>query len=273
MQTIVQSQNFSDERVVKFQMLNKKYVYPKHMHQFAELVIPLENELEITVDQKTEILNPGDAAFVFPFQPHSYNSSKTNKLAIFVFSPYMIPDFFAKTDKRVGARSVFTPRESTLAMFRDRIFAKSDMELFDIKGCIYLILSDFLESVELCESSAKNEIATGVVSYIREHLTDEITLSDIAKVLGYNPNYLSKCISDIFETNLCTLIANIRVDKARYLLFETDKTGLEICYDCGFGSERSFHRQFKAVTGRTPKEYRNRLTSRGQMNHGTTKYF
>ena len=99
-------------------------------------------------------------------------------------------------------------------------------------------------------------MATAIVSYVREHLAEEITLTEIAKSLGYNPNYLSKCISDIFETNLCTLIANIRVDKARYLLYETDKTGLEICYDCGFGSERSFHRQFKSITGRTPKEYR-----------------
>ena len=273
MKTLVQSQNFSNERVVRFQLLNKRYVYPKHMHQFAELIIPIENELTITVEERTEVLKPGSAAFVFPFQPHSYNSAEMNKLAIFVFSPYMIPDFFNKTENKVGTHAVFTPKESTLAMFRDRIFAKNDMELFDMKGCIYLILSDFLDEVELCESSAKNEMATAIVSYVREHLVEEITLPEIAKSLGYSPNYLSKCISDIFETNLCTLIANIRVDKARYLLYETDKTGLEICYDCGFGSERSFHRQFKSITGRTPKEYRSMLKRPEKMNHGILKYF
>lgn len=273
MQTRVQSENFSNERVVKFQMLEKVYTYPKHIHQFAELVIPIENELEISVEGKREMLKPGDAAFVFPFQPHSYKSSKVNKIAIFVFSPYMIPDFFNETNKKVGVRSVFTPKESTLAMFRDRIFGKDDMELFDIKGCVYLIMNDFLSSVELCDGSATNEIATGVVSYIRENLTDNITLPSIAKSLGYNPNYLSKCISDIFGTNLCSLVANIRVDKSRYLLLETDKTGLEICYECGFGSERSFHRQFKAVTGRTPMEYRNMFESRVKIRRGTLKYF
>ena len=273
MQAIVQSSNFSNERVVRFQLLNKQYIYPNHIHQFAELVFSLEGELEITVDNKTEKLRPGEAAFVFPFQPHSYRSNNINKLALFVFSPHMIPDFFKETDKKVGTRSVFTPKESTLSMFRDRIFGKNDMELYDIKGCVYLILSDFLESVPLCEGSAKNEIATGVVSYIRENLTENITLSEIAKKLGYNPNYLSKCISNIFGSNLCTLIANIRVDKARHLLYETDKTGLEICYECGFGSERSFHRQYKAITGRTPKEYRNMLKARGKINNGTVKYF
>ncbi len=273
MQAIVQSSNFSNERVVRFQLLEKRYIYPKHIHQFAELVIPLENELEITVDNKTEKLKPGNAAFVFPFQPHSYYSAEINKLAIFVFSPHMIPDFFKETNKKVGSNAVFTPKESTLAMFRDRIFQRNDMELFDIKGCMYLILSDFLDSVKLCEGSTNNELTTRVVSYIRENLTGEITLPKIAKALGYNPNYLSKCISDIFGTNLCTLIANIRVDKARYLLFETDKTGLEISFECGFGSERSFHRQYKAITGRTPKEYRSLLKSRGKIDNGTVKYF
>ena len=273
MKAIVQSQNFSTERVVKFQLLNKIYSYPTHIHQFAELVIPLENELEIMVEDKTEVLKPGNAGFVFPFQPHSYKSNKVNKIAIFVFSPYMMPDFFARTNKQVGTRAVFTPKNSTLDMFRDRIFGKDDMELFDIKGCMYLILNDFLDSTELCDSPAKNEIAVAIVSYIRENLTEELTLTGLAKSLGYNPNYLSGCISELFGTNLSTLIANIRVDKARYLLFETDKTGLEICYECGFGSERSFHRQFKAVTGRTPKEYRSSFKSRGKMNSGTVKYF
>ena len=270
---IIQSQNFSTERAVRFQLLKKVYEYPKHIHQFAELVIPLENELKISVDGKEEALDVGNAAFVFPFQPHSYHSSKVNKLAIFVFSPYIIPDFFAKTENQVGTRAVFKPKESTLQMFRDRILEKGEMELFDIKGCMYLILSDFLESVELCESPTGNAIAVGVVNYIQENLTENITLSDIAKTLGYNPNYLSQCIADIFGINLCTLIASIRADKARYLLYETNKTGLEICYECGFGSERSFHRQFKAVTGKTPSEYRKFMKHRGKINKGTVKFF
>lgn len=273
MQAIVQSQNFSNERVVRFQLLEKIYSYPTHIHQFAELVIPLENELEISVEDKKETLSPGKAAFVFPFQPHSYRSSKINKLAIFVFSPYMIPDFFKETNEKVGERAVFTPKSSTLAAFRERVIEKEDLQLFDLKGCMYLILNDFLESVPLCDVPSKNEIAVSAVSYVRENLSEDITLPKLAKALGYNPNYLSGCISDLFGTNLSMLIASIRVDKARHLLYETDKTGLEICYECGFGSERSFHRQFKTITGRTPMEYRNSIKKRGKINHGTVKYF
>ena len=272
MQIRIQTQNFGAERAVRFQMLEKIYTYPTHMHQYAELVICLGDSLNVTVNGATEVLATGQAAFIFPFQPHSYFSKTQNKLALFVFSPSMIPDFFNKVAGKVGALSVFTPRESTAATFRLRILEKENFDLFDIKGCLYLALSDFLENTELCEASRDNSIALGVVDYITKHITDKITLADIAKELGYNPNYLSERIGELFGINLCSLIANIRADKARYMLVETNKSGLEICYECGFGSERSFHRQFKEITGSTPKEYRSKFKV-GKINHGIIKYF
>ena len=120
--------------------------------------------------------------------------------------------------------------------------------------------------------SKDSDLASKVVGYINEHLTDDIKLKDIADELNYVPNYLSACIQKAFGMNLRSLIASVRSDKAKYLLWETDKTGLEICYECGFGSERSFHRQFKQITGKTPKEYRMAITM-GKINHGIAKTF
>jgi AraC-like DNA-binding protein len=253
-------------------MLDKVYNYPTHIHQYAELVIPLEGELHIKVEDNEELLSPGDASLVFPFQAHSYSSKVKNKLAIFVFSPSMLPDFFSKTERMVGERSVFTPNESTKDVFKKRIFEKGDFELFDIKGCLYLMIGDFIESVPLKKSSGINDISVSIVNYINTHITDDITLDSIASELGYNPNYLSRKIREIFGINLCNLIANIRADKAKYLLYETNKTGLEICYECGFGSERSFHRQFKSVTGKTPSDYRASFAC-GAINPPKTVHF
>lgn len=40
------------------------------------------------------------------------------------------------------------------------------------------------------------------------------------------------------------------------MLSETKKSSLEIALECGFGSERNFNRQFKNITGLTPKQYK-----------------
>ena len=42
------------------------------------------------------------------------------------------------------------------------------------------------------------------------------------------------------------------------MLEATDKSSNQIAIECGFGSERTFHRQFKAYCGRAPQEYRKR---------------
>jgi len=268
----VQSQNFGSARAIRFQMLKKRYIYPTHVHQYAELVIPLEGDIIIRISDRAELLSPGKAAFVHPFQAHSYYSEVVNKLAIFVFSPSMLPDFFKTFDGKVGNRAVFTASESTLDSFATRIYSNPDFDLYDAKGCLYLMLGDYMKQVEPMPGLESDTIAVKVVNYINENITDDITLTSIALAIGYNPNYLSGCIQRIFGMNLRSLIASIRTDKAKYLLWETDKTGLEICFECGFGSERSFHRQFKDNTGKTPKEYRSQYAG-GKIMHGTIKYF
>ncbi|MBQ8380310.1 MAG: AraC family transcriptional regulator [Clostridia bacterium] len=268
----IQSVNFSNERAVRFQHLNKIYDYPMHLHQFAELVILLGGELDIIVEDRREHMRAGDAAFIGSFQPHKYISSEMNDIAIFTFSPSFIPDFFKATDGKVGEGAVFKPEDVTLKLFNEKIFPKSDLELYDIKGALYLILGEFLSKIKLKEGSNDINLASKVVYYINKHLSEKISLSDIARELNYAPNYLSSCIQKVFSMNLCSLIASIRSDKAKYLLLETDKTGLEICFECGFGSERSFHRQFKQNTGRTPKEYRLKVNGKN-INHGFFKRF
>ncbi|MBP3308579.1 MAG: helix-turn-helix domain-containing protein [Clostridia bacterium] len=272
MATRVQSQNFGTERIVRYQLLTKVYTYPSHLHQFAELLIPLENELDVHADGRCQSFGPGQAAFISPFQTHGYVSNKVNKVAILVFSPYLVPDFFKLIDGKVGQSAVFTPKKSTLDVLNERLIGKDDFDLFEIKGLIYLFLNDYLEQTALKDAPQTTDISARIVEYITDHITDDITLDAIARVLSYTPNYLSSRIKEIFGMNLCSLIASIRCDKARYLLHETNKTGAEICYECGFGSERSFLRQFKAMTGRTPKEYRSMFNG-GKIRRGILKRF
>ena len=49
-----------------------------------------------------------------------------------------------------------------------------------------------------------------------------------------------------------------RVERAMFLLRETDHTVTEICLDVGFTSLGTFSRTFRAVTGESPSAYRAR---------------
>jgi len=67
-------------------------------------------------------------------------------------------------------------------------------------------------------------------------------------------------------------LACLRIERARALITSTNKSNSEICYECGFGSERSYIRQFKSIMGFTPSEYRKKYFI-GPVEGPKTEYF
>ena len=47
-----------------------------------------------------------------------------------------------------------------------------------------------------------------------------------------------------------------RVERAMFLLRETERSVTDVCYDVGFTSLGTFSRTFRAIVGETPSEYR-----------------
>lgn len=56
-------------------------------------------------------------------------------------------------------------------------------------------------------------------------------------------------------------MSEIRIGYACKLLMEDQLNVSEACYACGFQTLSNFNRQFKAITGRTPLQYKKEYTS------------
>src|SRR6478752_10547930 len=54
-----------------------------------------------------------------------------------------------------------------------------------------------------------------------------------------------------------------RVERAMFLLRETDRTVTEICLDVGFNSLGTFSRTFRRIIGESPSAYRARFAGDG----------
>lgn len=269
---IVQGSNFGDVPVFRHNIHEKQYNYPTHMHQFAEIVYMHKGQTCVVVDGRREYLNDGEFALILPFQAHSFSSSSVVKIGMYLFSPHLLADFLNVNDGMAGDRACFAPSVSTLQIHNEKIFTAKDLSLFSVKSFLYSLLSDYLANVNLVKKRSDTGIVPKVIGFLNEHFEEQISLKDVAVALGYSSNYLSHCLKGVFEMNFCALLASIRVDKARRLLAETDKTSLQISDECGFGSERSFHRHFKAITGRSPGEYRARFSCSSVGEQNTVYY-
>ena len=96
------------------------------------------------------------------------------------------------------------------------------------------------------------------VEFIRSNYRKELSLSDIAYVTGYSPNYFHHVFTEIMGKTPLQYLLQVRIRQARYLLAKSDKTLSEIAYECGFSSQAYFTEQFKKHTYTTPGQYRKR---------------
>lgn len=99
----------------------------------------------------------------------------------------------------------------------------------------------------------------GAIEYITSNFRDELTVAGIAKALIVNQQRLSSEFREVMGMSVGEYISRLRVNEAaRILLNDEDATVEVAAMQSGFGSMRSFLRDFRREKGCTPTEFRNR---------------
>ncbi|NJR26362.1 MAG: helix-turn-helix transcriptional regulator [Richelia sp. CSU_2_1] len=96
-----------------------------------------------------------------------------------------------------------------------------------------------------------------VLEYINEHLDRDIKLADLAALLGMSQFHFSHMFKQSIGIPPYQYLLQQRVEKAKHLLKQTDRSIVEIATMCGFNSHSHLSKQFRQLAGITPKAYRN----------------
>jgi two-component system response regulator YesN len=94
------------------------------------------------------------------------------------------------------------------------------------------------------------------VQYIKTHYQKDISLVDVSRQVDVSPYYFSKIFKDSTGENFIDYLTNLRMEKAKALLKETDSSIKEICVQVGYSEPNYFSRTFKKNVGVTPTEYK-----------------
>lgn len=116
------------------------------------------------------------------------------------------------------------------------------------------------ESHPIAEISPVQEsyIVRKVREFVDAHLSEDISLPKIANALHYNPSYLSRTFKAEFGKSINEYINLMRIQFAQRLLSDTNMKVYAVARASGFQNERYFARQFLAIAGETPSQYRKR---------------
>ena len=121
----------------------------------------------------------------------------------------------------------------------------------------------YLEQLLGKEEENIHEIITKAKHYIRENLTDELSVSNIAENLYVTPNYFSRLFKRVTGEGCNEYIVRKRIEEAKSLLeMTTIKTG-KIAMMVGYRDTNYFSLAFKKYTGKSPTKYRDDIRING----------
>ena len=92
--------------------------------------------------------------------------------------------------------------------------------------------------------------------YIEQHISDELSLGDIASHISLSPSYLSRIFLKITGEKISNYISHTRIRKAIELLGEPSVKISKLGAMVGYNSRSAFYHLFQRETGYTPAEYR-----------------
>lgn len=102
-------------------------------------------------------------------------------------------------------------------------------------------------------------IRTEVMEKMKQIFTSpeiQLKLEDISKQYNVKNSFMSKAFKSILGYSFVDACHMAKIDKAIELLIKTDKGILEIAFDSGFSSSKTFHENFKKYIGETPNLFR-----------------
>ena len=107
------------------------------------------------------------------------------------------------------------------------------------------------------KNSSNIKAVKKAMEYIRLHLTENITLQEIAENSGMSRSRFSTVFKETMGITLWDYICEKRVELVINKLEQhQDKSMLEIALECGFNNTANFNKVFKKQTGGTPKDYK-----------------
>jgi AraC-like DNA-binding protein len=215
-----------------------------HDHAYAQLVIPVEGILAVTVKERVLKHDQQTVIYIPPDAPHSFYADTSNQFLV-----WDIPAMYVNHQETVLPLS--QPLDSRWNAARDLILTEvgpegpsSNRRLSDLFRYILGLLTVALEAKSVS------------LAYINEHYNQLLTIEQLAAIEHYNPSYYCQWFQKQHGLSPMAYIRQLRLEKAKDLLQETEFNILQIAEQVGYRNQSTLTRLFQEWMGMPPSEYR-----------------
>ena len=130
-------------------------------------------------------------------------------------------------------------------------------EISDLKNCVSLILKNIITYISNYKRSKNIDVVEKVKDYIENNYMKDVSLDNLALYVSMSSFYLSRIFSKAYGISIKEYVIKMRMEKAKSMLIEGDKSVKQIAFEVGYVDQNYFSKAFKKYTNMSPKEYCN----------------
>lgn len=122
-----------------------------------------------------------------------------------------------------------------------------------------LILHRLLSNYYLLSTSLMDPRIKKITTYIEEHYSKDIVISELARMVNLHPVYFGKLFKEFTGSTCKEYINRIRMNNAEMMLSAGDFTVSETAERCGFRDISYFSNSFKQIKGYPPSAAKRKM--------------
>jgi AraC-like DNA-binding protein len=155
-------------------------------------------------------------------------------------------------------RFVYCIRKIESAQLRDGDAVDRFEDYAHMMTLLNLLCQVIRRTVPVKDEGASNSAIQDVLTYINNHYTQPLRISELAKRFGVSESYLSHEFSRFTRRSVYEYILYRRIILARQLIMKDLSLNM-VAYQCGFNDYSNFLRSFTKMVGISPSQYRKQL--------------
>ena len=127
---------------------------------------------------------------------------------------------------------------------------------------LFTILAKYIVTQHLIGRKGDLLIDT-ITRYLKEKITEHVSLSEVAKLVGKSNSYVSHLFTHKFNKSFSRFFAEMKIDKANdFFRIMPQLSVSEVAYRLGYEDPLYFSRAYKKIKKIAPREFKKRYVRR-----------
>ena len=241
-----------------------------HSHEFYELYFLLDGKRNFFIKNKMFVVDENTLIVVPPYSFHKTEGGAYRRINVNV-SPSLLSPAQNELLMKISDKTAIKLSKETSQTIRTLLSQgvseqkrstpdKTD-NLLSLTKTVLLLLST-QDTVSLAAASTAykmGDVSTEflkIIYYINNNLTEPISLKSLCDEFYLSKVTLCKKFKEVMHCSIMDYVNGLRLNKAKSMLRETNKSMEDIAVECGYSSANYFGLVFKRDMGISPLNYR-----------------